>query len=175
MRHLIARIRTFVRESNEIFACHEVPKSRVFLLDQTRKQLRQLSLTQSLLFEQALTCAEIGINRAACVIAWTAFMDFFEHKIVETGLPKLHTLKPDWRKYGSVEALREHVPEFQLIDAAEQIGLISKNEKKALHGLLAKRNECAHPSDYEPSSNETIGYLAELLNRLSALSERRLV
>ncbi|ACV80651.1 hypothetical protein [Nakamurella multipartita] len=40
---------------------------------------------------------------------------------------------------------------------------------KALQGLLAKRNECAHPGNYEPSINDTLGYLDEMMKRIEAL------
>ena len=44
---------------------------------------------------------------------------------------------------------------------------------KALHGLLNRRNECAHPSDYFPDLNETLGYLSELFQRIEYLERRR--
>jgi hypothetical protein len=43
---------------------------------------------------------------------------------------------------------------------------------KALHGLLNRRNECAHPSDYFPNFNETLGYLAELFQRVAFLQNK---
>ena len=36
--------------------------------------------------------------------------------------------------------------EFQLIQAAKKLGLCSNTEMKALHGMINKRNECAHPN-----------------------------
>jgi hypothetical protein len=63
---------------------------------------------------------------------------------------------------------------FQLIEAARDLGLCTRTEMKALHGLLNKRNECAHPSDYFPLVNETLGYVAEVLQRIGQLQLRRL-
>lgn len=40
---------------------------------------------------------------------------------------------------------------------------------KALHGLLNRRNECAHPSEYFPDLNETLGYIGELFKRIKQL------
>ncbi len=45
---------------------------------------------------------------------------------------------------------------------------------KALHGLLNKRNECAHPEDYYPSLNDTLGYLDEIFKRIGMLQSRTL-
>ena len=41
---------------------------------------------------------------------------------------------------------------------------------RALHGLLDRRNECAHPSDYFPDLNMTLGYLGNLFDRVKRLS-----
>jgi hypothetical protein len=70
--------------------------------------------------------------------------------------------------------MREYVNEFQLIEATLDLGLSTKNEVKALHGLLNKRNECAHPSNYYPQLNETLGYVSEVLQRIKTLQPKTL-
>ena len=50
--------------------------------------------------------------------------------------------------------------------------LITNSVMRALQGLLAKRNECAHPEDYEPSINDTLGYLDEMMKRIAALASK---
>jgi hypothetical protein len=42
---------------------------------------------------------------------------------------------------------------------------------KALHGLLNRRNECAHPSEYFPDLNQTLGYVSELFSRIEWLQK----
>jgi len=106
-------------------------------------------------------------------MAWAAFMDFLEEKLASDGLVKLRSLRSTW-KASSVEELRENVVEHQLIDAARDLGLLGKTEAKALQGLLSKRNECAHPSSYFPGLNETLGYAAEVLNRIGQLQPKSL-
>jgi hypothetical protein len=59
----------------------------------------------------------------------------------------------------TVEDLRENIVEHQLLEAARDLGLLSKAATKALLGLLSKRNECAHPSGYSPSLNKSLGYV----------------
>jgi hypothetical protein len=116
---------------------------------------------------------ENELYRAAHVMAWAAFMDFLEEKLASDGLVKLRSLRAAW-KASSVDELRENVVEHQLIDAARDLGLLGKTESKALQGLLSKRNECAHPSDYFPGLNETLGYVAEVLNRIGHLQPKSL-
>jgi len=106
-------------------------------------------------------------------MAWAAFMDFLEEKLASDGFVRLKAKRPAWPS-SSVEELRESVVEYQLIDAAKDLGLIGKTQAKALHGLLNKRNECAHPSDYFPALNETLGYVAEILARIGAILPKSL-
>lgn len=122
------------------------------------------------MFREALRCVENGLFRAAHVLAWSGFIDFLEDLIVEN-IELLKEKRPNW-KVSSKEELREKYPEFQIIEAAKDMKILTKSEMKALHGLLSKRNECAHPSEYFPDLNETLGYISELLNRIGKINER---
>jgi hypothetical protein len=173
LAELVHRLRAFEREAHGILAVHEAAPSRLVLLENTYKKLTVLNLRQDDLLRQSLRCIENELYRAAHVMAWAAFMDFLEEKLASDGLVKLRALRPAW-KVASVEELRENVVEFQLLEAARDLGLLGKNETKALQGLLSKRNECAHPSGYFPSMNETLGYVTEVLNRIGTLNGKSL-
>jgi len=168
---LLGRVRAFQREAHQVLSVHEAAPSRVVLLEETYKRLGALSLRQDELLRQALRCIENELFRAAHVMAWAAFMDFIEEKIASDGFTKLRALHPAW-KASSTEELRESVVEFQLIEAARDLGLCTKTEAKALHGLLNKRNECAHPSNYFPSLNESLGYASEILQRVGQMQPK---
>jgi hypothetical protein len=103
-------------------------------------------------------------------MAWAAFMDFLHQKLAEDGLNRLGGARPDW-KVKHVEDLGSHA-DHQVIEAAQDCGLYAKTMKKALQGLLNKRNECAHPEEYCPELNDTLGYLDELFKRLATLRSR---
>lgn len=168
------RAERFRLEAHQILATYETSPSRVMSLDKTRSQLAGLSLRQDDLFREALACIESGSHRAAHVMAWAAFMDFFEQKLATDGLAKVRAARPAWAKHATLEDLRDNVPEYQLIQVACEVKLISKSEMKTLHGLLSKRNECAHPSSYAPGLNESLGYASELLSRISHLQPKSL-
>jgi hypothetical protein len=142
-------------------------------LEDSYKKLSALSLSQDDLLRQALRCVEEELYRAAHVMAWAAFMDFLEEKLGNDGLVKVRAAYPSW-KAASVEELRENVVEHQIIIAARGVGLLNKAEEKAFHGMLSKRNECAHPSAYFPGLNEALGYISELLNRIGQMQPRKL-
>lgn len=104
-------------------------------------------------------------------MAWAALMDFVEQQIDTHGLPKLAAIRQKWNT-SSLEDLRESVPESQIIDAGRDLKLLTKNHAKALHGLLNKRNECAHPSDFFPDFNQTLGYISEVMHRIELLQKK---
>jgi hypothetical protein len=171
LEQVLDKVRAFEREAHGILAVHEAAPSRLVLLEETYKKLTALSLRQDDLLRQALRCIENELYRAAHVMAWAAFMDFLEEKLASDGLAKVRALRSAW-KASSVEELRDNVVEYQLVDVARDLGLLGRTEAKALQGLLSKRNECAHPSNYFPGLNETLGYVAEVLNRIGQLNRR---
>jgi hypothetical protein len=168
-----ARVESFASAAHELFAKHETGKSsRVISLTETWHELEGLSLLQDVLFRDALLCLERGLYRAAHVMAWAAFMDFLEDKLAEDGLVAVHRERPKWKIHKTAEELRENVVEFQLLDVARDVGLLSKTATKSLQGMLSKRNECAHPSTYEPGLNEALGYASELLERIKQVQSK---
>ena len=52
------------------------------------------------------------------------------------------------------------------------MAIVGKAEQKAMFGMLSKRNECAHPTDYFPDLNQSLGYIAEIFSRLEKLEKR---
>ena len=145
---------------------------RVISLEESHKKLGELTLKQDDLLRQSFRCIENQLYRAAHVMAWAAFIDFLHNKLGEDGFQKLSTVMPNWR-LNVVEDLREQ-SDYQVIDAARKLSLLRKSEHKALHGLLNKRNECAHPEDYYPGLNEALGFESELLSRIEAIKDRKL-
>jgi len=175
LKSLLAKVEGFEKEAHAILSTHETSGSRVVILEESYDKLTKLTLKQDELFRQALRCVEHQLFRAAHVLAWAGFMDLLEEKLVSDGLAQVKAAFPAWAaNAGSIEELREAVVEFQLIEAARKLGLCSKTEMKALHGMLNKRNECAHPNDFFPDMNITLGYISELLTRVATLQTKTL-
>jgi len=164
------RAARFAAAAHDLCGKHETSKtSRVISLTETWRELEGLSLLQESLVADALRCVERGVYRAAHVMAWAAFMDFLQSKLASDGLRAVHAARPAWKKFGTVEDLRENIVEYQLLEVARDVGLLSKPATKSLQGMLSKRNECAHPSAYEPGLNEALGYVSALLERMRTL------
>jgi hypothetical protein len=162
------RVSEFQKVAHNVFAVHEASPSRVIVLDNAYKELSSLSIKQDELLRQSLRCVENSLYKAAHVMAWASMMDFIEERISKKGITKLLKVRSAWKgKY--IEDIRESYPEHQIIEAARDMNLFPKSVCKALIGLLNKRNECAHPSDYYPDINQTLGYISEIISRIRAM------
>jgi len=102
-------------------------------------------------------------------MAWAAAIDF-THERLGADLPAVRKVRPAWL-LSATEDLRSHA-EFQVIEAAGACGAFTKGEVKAFHGLLHRRNECAHPEDVYPGLNESLGYIEEIFKRIATLQKR---
>jgi hypothetical protein len=168
LRNLFTRAHAFENEAHRILAIHETTVYRVITIEDTYRALTGLSLQQEILFREALRCVENQLFKAAHVMAWAAFMDYLEDKMIAEYLADIKVVRPKW-SINSKEDLREQTNEYQLISVCHEVKLLNKNEEKAFHGLLNTRNECAHPSSYSPTLNEALGYISQLLNRVATL------
>lgn len=172
---LLLGVRKFEKESHEILSAHEgAPKSRTLILEETYSRLSGLSLRQDDQFRQSLRCIENGLYRASHVMAWSAFIDFVQEKLGEDGYSRLRSTVKNCT-VASSDDLREKYNDHMVIQMVHDVGLVGKTEMKAYHGLLNKRNECAHPSDFYPDHNESLGYVSEPIARLESLQKRRII
>lgn len=158
---------TFRAEATQILSGVESSKTRRLTLDSSYKRLGSLTLKQDDLFRQSLRCVEHELYRAAHVMAWAAFMDLLHERLMDGWLSHIQSTRPKW-KIKHAEDLRNW-SDHQVIESAAEVKMISKTVMKGLHGLLNKRNECAHPEDYYPSLNDTLGYIDELFKRIERI------
>lgn len=171
VQDLLSRVWSFKHEAHLILSRHEATVSRVITLEDTYRTLTGLSLHQDELFHEALKCVENQLFRAAHVMAWAGFMDYLEEKMMSKYLAKINAVRLKW-SITSIDDLREQAPERELIKVCREIKLFNKNEEKAFVGLLNRRNECAHPSNYSPTLNATLGFISELLSRINMLEHK---
>ena len=169
---IVQRVVAFKLEAHTILSAHEAAPSRAVLLDFTLKRLQGLSLQQKELLEQALRCIQNQLYKAAHIMAWTALIDLLENILLASdNLKNLKKVRPKW-KISSLDELRENYPEFQIIEACKDIKLISKSEMRILKGFLSKRNLCAHPSNFSPDYNQTLGYVSDIINMMQRLQNK---
>ena len=171
MKEWIERAATFEAEAHKLLGRIETAKSRKITLDESYDRLAALSVSQDDLFRQALRCVEVGVMRAAHVMAWAACMDFLQDLAARNQFQAVNAAMPGW-DLSVGDDLGERFTDHAIIQALKKAGIIKKAEMKAFHGMLSKRNECAHPSDFYPGMNETLGYVSELFRRIEILQWR---
>lgn len=168
---LAQSVELFRAEAEKILGFSEESVHRTAELSASYARIEQLSLEQADMLKQSLRCVEVGVYRAAHVLAWATVADYLQHFLQADGFSAINAKYPAWN-IKSLDDVRDTIGEYNLIEGMFRAGLISKAEKKALHSLLNKRNECAHPSEYFPDLNQSLGYVSECISRLTGLCEK---
>lgn len=169
-RKTIVGVQQLDQEIQSILSTYESSPSRVITLERSYEDLDTLSLAQDELFREALRAVEQGLYRAAHVLAWAGFMDWLHHFFADHHLKPIQEALPKW-KIKKPEDFREH-SDFQVIDAGKSARVYVDSTKRSLHGNLDRRNECAHPSDYFPDLNMSLGYISDLINRIKRMTPK---
>lgn len=167
---VLRRVADLEVEARQLLGAHEATPERVITLEQSYERLTNLSIDQDELFRESLRAVELGLFRAAHVLAWAGFVDFLHSYLWDNFASTVGTHRPAWG-IAAAEDLRDHA-DFQVIEAGKLVGAYSKTLMKALHGLLNTRNECAHPSDYFPDLNDALGYLSGVFKRIDHLQKK---
>ncbi|WNZ29951.1 MAG: hypothetical protein IAX21_03590 [Candidatus Bathyarchaeota archaeon] len=171
LEDLLQRSTSFLKEAAQILSIHEAAPARVVILDNTYKQLENLSIIQDELLRQSLRCIENNLYRAAHILAWNALIDLVENILASDNFVKLKAVRPRWQM-SNLDELRENYPEYQIIEVCKPLKLANKGDVTILKGLLCKRNQCAHPSDFFPNYNQTLGYIADILDLIARISAK---
>ena len=168
VRDVLARLADLETDAKTILARHEAAASRVITLEASYEKLDNLSLAQDELFRESLRAVENELYRAAHVLAWAGFIDFLHNVLLDKHLTALQTERPKWT-INTAEDLRAW-SDYEVIQTGKVVGAYANTMMNTLHGFLARRNECAHPSDYYPDLNSTLGYVSDLVDRIKRLS-----
>jgi hypothetical protein len=171
LEDIIRRAQDFQKEAHSILSIDETSVSRVAILGYTYQNLAKLSSQQDELLKQALLCVENNLFRSAHILAWTALIDMIENILNSDNFKKLKSVRNKW-KISCLDDLRDNYAEYQIVEACKDLKLTTKSEMKMIHGFLGKRNLCAHPSEYDPDFNQTLGYIADILSTMKILQMR---
>jgi hypothetical protein len=171
LRRLVRLANAFAESANATLSTHESSVARSITLEETYASLGKLSLKQDELLRQSLRCIESSLFRAAHVLSWAALMDFIEEQLGKDGFVGVNGVRSKWT-IKTMDDLRDIGSDFQIIELFRELKMCTKTEEKALKGLLNKRNECAHPTDYFPDLNQSLGYVSEILNRIGTFQKR---
>jgi len=161
--------RAFETEAHQVLSVHESSPSRVMDLHPTYATLSNLSLKQDELFRQAIKSASLGLYKAAYVMAWAGAVDVI-FEALTANFAALKKVRPNWKEK-DIHEMAEAYSEYAFIDVLLLLNLATKGQVKTFHGLLHRRNQCAHPTDYAPDINMTLGYITEVLTEVKKFQD----
>lgn len=156
------RVRNAERAGHLILSQHESSKSRIVLLEDLSKKLSGAPVDVQSYFQEAVSCAERELFRAAVVLSWAGHFGVYFETLYKYYESAIRVSRPKWSFHDSAD-LRENYPESQLLDMGKEVKLVKKAELRILHGQLSQRNQCAHPTMYQPSMNVTVAYLDQMI------------
>lgn len=154
------RANDFAHEAKTLLGQSEGSYSaRAYNVHDSLQKVGKLTYTQADAFKQSIRCVEVGLYRASFVMAWTALADLLLTLGAEQET-EIKAVRTRW-KFSDRETLAEEQGDHAIISALKEAKCISKSDMKSLHGLLHRRNQCAHPSGFFPGANEALGYVHE--------------
>lgn len=156
------RVLAFEAEAAELLSTSDgAIQSRVYNASDALKRISELTFEQADALKQSIRCVEHNLYQAAFVMAWTAVADLILD-ISVSRLSEVKAVRTKW-KFSDKVSLSEECGDFAIVEALKDSKIISKSEMKTLHGLLHRRNQCAHRSDIFPTANEALGFIDEVV------------
>ena len=160
----IEKAKNAENEAHKILSSIEGASSRVVYLNELFKKLGSLPVDVNSYFKEALGCLENDYRRASVVLSWAGFFEVFLHYVYAKKETEIRIDRPKW-VFTDIYELKENYPESQILDVAKNVKVINKGELKIYQGQLAFRNQCAHPTLFQPSQNNSIGFVDSMINQ----------
>jgi hypothetical protein len=152
-------------EAHRILATHEqAGSSRVIVLEDLLRELSGLPVDVEDYFREAVICVEQNLLRAAVVLSWSGFFHVLAERLYTEKEKELRNLRSKWQ-FSGLKELKSNYPEYQILDVANELNIISNSKLREHKGQLSKRNQCAHPTLYKPSLNVAVGFVDDMLRQ----------
>jgi hypothetical protein len=158
------KVSSFYNAAHLVLSKVEDSKSRVVLLEKTAKKLAGLPIDIENYFNEAIQCLENDLRRPAIVSSWAGFFHILSEKTFNLKEIELRDKRVKWT-FGDLSELKENYTESQILDVIKEVGIIKKAELRIYQGQLSKRNQCAHPTLYNPSRNSAIGFVDDMITQ----------
>ena len=117
--------------------------------------------------EEAVTCYEANLHRAAIILAWVGAMSVLYKHIVDNDLHSFNTealrRNAKWKLAKTIDDLSGRMKESEFLDILDAISVIGKNTKSALLQCLENRNSCGHPNRFQLGSSTVSAHIEILI------------
>lgn len=160
----ISKARKAQRAGHQVLAFHESAASRVVLLEDLVKKLSGAPIDVQEYFRESARCLEHGLFKASIVFSWTGHFSVFAEYLYAQHESDIRSLRSKWN-FKDLTELKEQFSESQILDVGKEVKFINRAQLRVLQGQLSQRNQCAHPTMYQPSLNAAIGYVDEMVRQ----------
>ena len=127
-------------------------KKRLFQLDLFNLRRKIFNSSDTILFDEAVKCVSKKAYRASFIMVWICAAESLRTKIAELSLKDSDA----GRALGEIQKCEQQntSPDKVILDKAESLGLLGKDEHKKLEHIRDMRNSYAHPTGVAPSLDE---------------------
>jgi hypothetical protein len=120
--------------------------------------------------QEALDCLEIGAHRAAIVFMWVAAVHELQERIWATGnVSAIVAAAQSHNPRAKVVKKRDDLSEYNeelLLQVAQDLGVIDKNQKTELAKALQLRNGSGHPNKLRPGEHKAKAHFEDIITML---------
>jgi hypothetical protein len=121
--------------------------------------------------EEAVTCYEQGLYRAAILMVWAAVIQHLYSTVGSHRGGVAAFEAANQARFGSSRNYRAikkqddllYMGERDFITLGEDAGMYNRNARKILHERLELRNLCGHPTGYRVGREQTVVFVESLL------------
>lgn len=116
--------------------------------------------------DEGIVCLRSGALRAATVFLWTGAVMTLRENAWATGAPAIDAASkshnPKARDFKKREDFA-YVKDVDLLQIAQDLGVLDKSEKTLLGQALDLRNQCGHPVKYNPGVKKVAAFVEDVV------------
>jgi hypothetical protein len=119
--------------------------------------------------EEAILCLRAGARRAAVVFMWVVAVYMLQEHVWSHGGAAINAAATKHNPKAKAATKRDDLSEFNealLLQVAQDLGEIDKNEKQMLDQCLTLRNSCGHPNKYWPGVSKVQSHIEDIISIL---------
>lgn len=117
--------------------------------------------------EEAVKCLQVGALRACIVFLWAGAIRAVQQGMLAHGASKVTAaIQKHDQRVGTVSSIDHfaYVKDKTTLLAAQELGILDKNEKDTLEDALNLRNRSGHPSKYLPGVKKVSSFIEDVVS-----------
>lgn len=119
--------------------------------------------------EEAILCLRADARRAAVVLMWVVAIYLIQERVWGHGSAAINAVATKHNPKAKTVSKRDDLSELNealLLQVAQDLGEIDKNEKRMLDQCLTLRNSCGHPNKYWPGASKVQSHIEDIVSIL---------